>query len=102
MVTAFDLLQEAAIFTKLDLHNAYHLVCIREGDKWTMTFNTLTGRNEYQTMPFGLTNAPAIFQVLIKDVLRNLLNRFVFVFLYNILFCSKSMHKHVSHVSQGL
>lgn len=69
MDSAFDLLQEAKVFTKLDLRNAYHLVRIREGDEWKTGFNTPTGHYEYLVMPFGLTNAPAVFQSLINDVL---------------------------------
>lgn len=100
MATAFDLLQGATIFTKLDLRNAYHLVRVKEGDEWKTAFNTPTGHYEYQVMPFGLTNAPATFQALINDVLRDLLNRTVFVYIDDILVFSKSMHEHVSHVRQ--
>ena len=81
MSTAFDLLQGASIFTKLDLRNAYHLVRIRKGDEWKTAFNTPTGHYEYQVMPFGLTNAPAVFQALINDCLRDMINHFVFVYL---------------------
>lgn len=68
-----------------DLCNAYHLVHIREGDRWKTTFKTSIGHFEYLVMPFGLTKAPAIFQSLINDVLRYMLNRFVFVYLDDIL-----------------
>jgi len=85
MATAFELLQGASIFTKLDLRNAYHLVRIRQGDEWKAAFNTPTGHYEYLVMPFGLTNAPAVFQALINDVLRDMLNQFVFVYLDDIL-----------------
>ena len=47
MSEAFELLQGATIFTKLDLRNAYHLVRIKEGDKWKTAFNTPTGHYEY-------------------------------------------------------
>ena len=80
MDTAFELLQGATIFTKLDLRNAYHLVRIREGDEWRTAFNTPTGHWECLVMPFGLTNVPAVFQTLVNDVLGDMLNKFVFVY----------------------
>ncbi len=86
MATAFELLQGASIFTMLDLRNAYHLVRIRQGDEWKKAFNTTTGHYEYLVMPFGLTNA--VFQALINDVLRDMLNQFVFVYLDDILIFS--------------
>ena len=89
MTSAFELLQGATIFTNLDLRNAYHLVRIREGDEWKTAFNTPTGHWEYLVMPFGLTNAPAVFQSLINDVLRDMINKFVFVYLDDILVFSK-------------
>ena len=98
MNTAFDLLQGATIFTKLDLRNAYHLVRIREGDEWKTAFNTHTGHWEYLVMPFGLTNAPAVFQSLVNDVLRDMINRFAFVYLDDILIFSKSPEEHRNHV----
>lgn len=61
MSTAFELLQDAHVFTNLDLTNAYHLVRIREDNKWKTAFNTPTGHDEYLVVPFGLTNAPAVF-----------------------------------------
>ena len=100
--SAFELLQGATIFTKLDLRNAYHLVRIREGDEWKTAFNTPTGHYEYLVMPFGLTNAPAVFQALVNDVLRDMLNRFVFVYLDDILIFSQSREEHIHHVQAVL
>lgn len=96
--SAFELLQGATIFTKLDLHNAYHLVHIREGDEWKTTCNTPTGHYECLVMPIGLTNAPAVFQALVNDVLRDMIDRYIFVYLDNILILSKSLEDHIHHV----
>ncbi|KAK7910478.1 hypothetical protein WMY93_015162 [Mugilogobius chulae] len=100
--SAFTPLLGATVFTKLDLRNAYHLVRIREGDEWKTAFNTPLGHFEYLVMPFGLTNAPAVFQALINDVLRDFLNRFVFVYLDDILIFSKTLQEHEQHVRQVL
>ncbi|KAI2665727.1 Transposon Tf2-9 polyprotein [Labeo rohita] len=102
MTTAFEILQGATIFSKLDLRNAYHLVRIREGDEWKTAFNTPTGHFEYRVMPLGLVNAPAVFQAFINDVLRDTLNKFVFVYLDDILVFSSSYQEHVQHVRQVL
>ena len=74
--SAFGPLHQSTVFSKLDLRNAYHLVRIKQGDEWKTAFNTPLGHFEYLVMPFGLTNAPAVFQALINDVLRDMLNRF--------------------------
>uniref|UniRef100_A0A8C7WW06 Gypsy retrotransposon integrase-like protein 1 n=1 Tax=Oryzias sinensis TaxID=183150 RepID=A0A8C7WW06_9TELE len=96
--SAFDSVQGAQIFSKLDLRNAYHLVRIKEGDEWKTAFNTPLGHYEYLVMPFGLTNAPAVFQRLVNDVLRDFLNRFVFVYLDDILIYSRDPIQHKNHV----
>lgn len=60
--SAFESIQGANVFTKLDLHNAYHLVRIRKVDEWKTAFNTPLRHFEYLVMPFGLINSPAVFQ----------------------------------------
>lgn len=100
MTTASEILQGATIFTKLDLRNAHHLVRIHEGDEWKTAFNTPMGHYEYQVMSFGLVNALANFQAFINDVLREMLNTFVFVYLDDILIFSRSYQEHVQHVRQ--
>ena len=102
MSSVFDQLQQAKIFTKLDLRNAYHLVRIREGDEWKTGFNTPSGHYEYKVMPFGLTNAPAVFQAMINDVLRDFLDHFVYVYLDDILIYSSDLKRHQDHVTQVL
>uniref|UniRef100_A0A3B3HTI1 Uncharacterized protein n=1 Tax=Oryzias latipes TaxID=8090 RepID=A0A3B3HTI1_ORYLA len=100
--SALHSVQDARVFSKLDLRNAYYLVRMREGDEWKTAFNTPLGHFEYLVMPFGLTNAPATFQNLVNDVLRDFLNRFVFVYLDDILIYSRDLDEHTHHVRQVL
>ncbi len=102
MSSAFERLQGASIFTKLDLRNAYHLVRIREGDEWKTAFNTPRGHFEYLVMPFGLSNSPAVFQALVNDVLRDMVDQFIYVYLDDILIFSSSLQEHVQHVRRVL
>uniref|UniRef100_A0A8C6Q666 Gypsy retrotransposon integrase-like protein 1 n=2 Tax=Nothobranchius TaxID=28779 RepID=A0A8C6Q666_NOTFU len=96
--STFEPVQDATIFTKLDLRNAYHLVRVKEGDEWKTAFKTPLGHFEYLVMPFGLTNAPAVFQSLVNSVLGDYLNQFVTVYLDDILIFSKSPTEHRQHV----
>jgi len=102
MSSAFERLQGASLFTKLDLRNAYHLVRIREGDEWKTAFNTPRGHFEYLVMPFGLSNSPAVFQALVNDVLRDMIDQFIYVYLDDILIFSSSLQEHVQHVRRVL
>ncbi|KAG1927325.1 retrotransposable element [Pimephales promelas] len=102
MSSAFERLQGASIFTKLDLRNAYHLVRIREGDEWKTAFNTPRGHFEYLVMPFGLSNSPAVFQALVNDVLRDMIDQFIYVYLDDILIFSSSLQEHAQHVRRVL
>lgn len=77
-----ELLQDTTIFSRLDLRN---LICIWESDKWKAVFNTPNGHYKYLVMLFGLNNSPAVFQVLNKDVLKDVIHCFVFVSLEDIL-----------------
>jgi len=99
MSSVFDQLQQAKVFPKLDLHNVYHLVRIREGEEWKTGFKTPSGHYEYLVMPFGLTNAPAVFQAMINDVLRDFLDHFVYVYLDDILIYSPDILTHERYVS---
>ena len=67
-----------------------------------MAFNTPTGHYEYLVMPFGLTNVLAVFQALVNDLLRDMLNKFVFVYLDDILIFSRNLVEHVTHVHSVL
>ncbi|KAI2650474.1 Transposon Tf2-6 polyprotein [Labeo rohita] len=96
--TALDALSGAHFFTKLDLRSAYNLVRIREGDEWKTAFLTPTGHYETLVMPFGLCNSPAAFQHFINDVLRDMLGRWCYAYLDDILIYSKTLEEHTQHV----
>lgn len=75
--------------TKIDLCGAYYLVQIAKGHKHLTASNTWHGSFEYLVMPFGLTNAPTTFRVLINKILGDLVNKFLVVYLEDILIYSK-------------
>ncbi|KAL0161769.1 hypothetical protein M9458_045494, partial [Cirrhinus mrigala] len=89
----------ATIYTKLDLQSAYNLIRIREGDEWKTAFLTTRGHYKYQVMPYGLANSPAIFQSFINEILKDFLNKFVIVYIDDILIYSKSEAEHINHVA---
>ncbi|MBW0588799.1 hypothetical protein O181_128514, partial [Austropuccinia psidii MF-1] len=92
----------SSIFSKIYLCGAYNLLRIKEGDEHLTCFRTKYGSYEYLVMPFGLTNAPASFQNLVNDILYDLLDIYVVVYLDDIMVFSKSEEEHVTHVSTVL
>ncbi|KAI7792444.1 hypothetical protein IRJ41_012248 [Triplophysa rosa] len=96
---ALEQLRHATLFTKLDLRSAYNLIRIRPGDEWKTAFVTPNGHYEYKVMPFGLVNAPAVFQSFMNEIFRDLLGKFVIIYLDDILIYSRSRRAHVTHVS---
>ncbi|CUA70761.1 Transposon Tf2-11 polyprotein [Rhizoctonia solani] len=95
-------IQGAQIFTKLDLRWGYNNVRVKEGDEWKTAFRTKYGLFETKVMPFGLTNAPAAFQHFMNDILRDLLDVTVIVYLDDILIFSKNPEEHTAHVKEVL
>ena len=94
--------KDAKYFTKLDLRSAYNLVRIHPGDEYKTAFRTKYGHFEYLVMPFGLRNAPATFQSFINMVLRPYLEKFVILYLDDILIYSKTKEEHHQQVHQVL
>jgi hypothetical protein len=89
-----DRVQEAKIFTKIDLKNGYNLIRIKPGDEWKMAFKIWYGLYEYTIMPFGLSNAPATFQNMMNHIFRDLLDLGLIVYLDDILIYAKTEEEH--------
>ncbi|KAI2644948.1 Transposon Tf2-6 polyprotein [Labeo rohita] len=95
---ALEQLRSARFYTKLDLRSAYNLIRIREGDEWKTAFSTTSGHYEYRVMPFGLVNSPSYFQAFVNEVFRDMLNRWVIVYVDDILIYSNTRSDHIQHV----
>jgi hypothetical protein len=94
----FDQLKGACVFSKIDLRSGYHQLKIQASNIPKTTFITRYGLYEYTVMSFGLTNAPAYFMYLMNKVFMEYLDKFVVVFIDDILILSKNEEEHDEHL----
>ncbi|GBG71210.1 hypothetical protein CBR_g8513 [Chara braunii] len=97
-----DRVQGCKYFSKIDLKSGYHQIEVHPDDQYKTAFRTRYGHYEFIVMPFGLTNAPATFQHYMNDLFRPWLDKFVVVYLDDILVFSKTLQEHQGHLRQVL
>nr|GFC24037.1 putative reverse transcriptase domain-containing protein [Tanacetum cinerariifolium] len=93
-----DQLQGSSVYLKIDLRSGYHQLRIREEDIPITAFRTRYGHFEFQVMPFGLTNAPVVFMDIMNRVCKPYLDKFVVVFIDDILIYSKNKEDHEEYL----
>ena len=91
-------LQRASVFSKMDLHQGFHQIRIRESDCHKTAFVTPFGAFEWTVLPFGLCNAPASFQRMVDIVFRDMIGQHVVVYVDDILVYSEDVHAHAGHL----
>jgi hypothetical protein len=98
----FDQLCGVCVFSKIDLRSGYHQLKIQGCDIPKTAFVSRYGLYEYMVMSFGLTNAPAYFMYLMNKVFMEYLDKFVVVFIDDILVYSRSEEEHEEHLCLAL
>nr|GEU66510.1 retrotransposon protein, putative, Ty3-gypsy subclass [Tanacetum cinerariifolium] len=98
----FDQLQGSSVYSKIDLRSGYHQLRVRDEDILKTVFRTRYGHYEFQVMPFGLTNVPAIFMDLMNRVCKPILDKFVIVFIDDILIYSRNKVEDGGHLKKIL
>ncbi|GBG68839.1 hypothetical protein CBR_g3533 [Chara braunii] len=97
-----DRVQGCRYFSKIDLKSGYHQIAIRPEDQHKTAFQTRYDLYEFVVMPFGLCNAPGTFQHAMNRIFHDYLDKFVIVYLDDILIFSKTVEEHVAHLDKVL
>ncbi|GJY29522.1 putative reverse transcriptase domain-containing protein [Tanacetum coccineum] len=98
----FDQLQGLSVYSKIDLRSGYHQLRVQEEDILKTAFRTRYGYYEFQVMPFGLTNAPSVFMDHMNRVCKPYLDKFIIVFIDDILIYLKNKQEHKEHLKSIL
>jgi len=93
-----DQLHESSVFLKIDLRSGYHQILVKADDVQKTAFRSRYGHYEYVIMPFGVTNAPAVFMDYMNRIFRPFLDKFVVVFIDDILIYSRTREEHAEHL----
>ncbi|GJU26629.1 putative reverse transcriptase domain-containing protein [Tanacetum coccineum] len=88
----------SSVYSKIKLRSGYHQLTVRDEDIPKSSFRTRYGHYDFQVMPFGLTNAPAVFMDLMNRVCKPYLDKFVIVFIDDILIYSHNEEEHANHL----
>ncbi|GJR72942.1 reverse transcriptase domain-containing protein [Tanacetum coccineum] len=94
----FDQLQGSSVYSKIDLRSGYHQLRVRNEDIPKIAFRTRYGHYEFQVMPFGLTNAPVVFMDLMNRMCKPYLDKFLIVFIDDILTYSRNKEEQAEHL----
>jgi hypothetical protein len=94
----FDQMKGAMVFSKIDFRSGYHQLRIKEDDVPKTAFKTRFGHYEFTVLPFGLTNAPGVFMSLMNGVFCEYLDKFIQVFIDDILIYSRMIEEHDEHL----